>query len=62
MVPPVGGASRNRETMFRRQMVPLARFVKQINIFCSAGQAGHDPSDIAEAGQPRGDRGDEKFL
>jgi hypothetical protein len=38
MAPPVGGASRNRETMYSGQMAPLARFVKQISFLCPAAQ------------------------
>ncbi len=43
MVPPVGGASRIRETMFSRYMGPFARYVKQINFLCPGGQAGRGP-------------------
>ena len=43
MVPPVSGASRNRETMFERHVAPLAQFVKRISIFCPAGHAGGGP-------------------
>ena len=46
MGPPVGGASRNRETMFERHVVPLARFVKQISIFCQAEQAGYESRNM----------------
>ncbi len=36
MAPPVGSASRNRETMYSRQMGRLAQYVKQINFLPAA--------------------------
>ena len=52
MVPPVGGDTRNRETMYSRQMGLRARFVKQINFLW--GQAGRVPQNMPGAGQSPG--------
>ena len=51
MVPPVGGASRIRETMFSRQMGPFAQYVKQISFLCPAGQAGRGPRNMPGRGR-----------